>query len=117
VGNASFEVARQVLIDIRESTSGWNSGGAPGTNSNGAPIRTQKGWAKLETYTTMEELGESIYKHKGVYGVEVKDGKLVAIALTAGVSKARSRPPSPSWTRSRCWSSGATALGGSCLRT
>ena len=50
VGNASFEVVRQVLIDIRESTgyAGW----APGWDGMGWDVK--KGWDKLETYTTIE---------------------------------------------------------------
>jgi hypothetical protein len=57
VGNASFEVVRQVLIDIRESTgyAGW----APGWDGMGWDVK--KGWDKLETYTTMEQLEEEVY--------------------------------------------------------
>jgi hypothetical protein len=58
VGQASFEVVRQVLIDIREST------------GNAGVLFVKEGWDKLETYTTMEELGKC-------RGVKVKDGKLV----------------------------------------
>jgi tetratricopeptide (TPR) repeat protein len=67
VGKASFEVARQVLIDIRESTgyAGWR--------------KSKEGWDKLETYTTMEELGEKL--EEGVHNVMVKDGKLEEIYL------------------------------------
>jgi hypothetical protein len=67
LGTVSFEVVRQVLIDFRESTgyAGWTD--------------NTEGWDKLETYTVMEELGESRYD--GVNGVEVEDGKLVTTNL------------------------------------
>jgi hypothetical protein len=90
VGKASFEVMRQVLIDIRESTGyeGWT--------------KHKEGWDMLETYTTMEELeeewnggldydGSARYAGRnhdgddkltgGACGVTVKDGKLVKITL------------------------------------
>jgi hypothetical protein len=83
VGKASFEVVRQVLIDIRESTGyaewKWNKG-YPGWKGRKAS------WYKLETYTTMEEL-EPKYNNDytrhigGIYGVEVKGGKLVRMDL------------------------------------
>jgi hypothetical protein len=79
VGKTSFEVVRQVLIDIRESTgyTGWTD--------------KKEGWDKLETYTTMEELNDGGQNNrrygepyvKGVEGVAVKDGKLVWISLYA----------------------------------
>jgi hypothetical protein len=74
VGKASFEVVRQVLIDIREWTgcaknkmwAGW-------------------GWSELETYTTMEELGEGLelgtQTSRKDYGVRVEAGKLIEIDL------------------------------------
>jgi hypothetical protein len=82
VGNASFEVVRQVLIDFRESTgyAGWDED-------------KKEGWDKLETYTKMEELGETFDDYEsyerndgscgvgGVHGVRVKDGKLFGIEL------------------------------------
>jgi hypothetical protein len=62
VGKATFEVVRQVLIDIRESTGHveWTS--------------KKTDWDKLETYTTIEELGQC-------GGVTMRDGKLVKIDL------------------------------------
>jgi hypothetical protein len=79
LGKASFEVVRQVLIDIRESTgfAGW------GNDYLGQYFA---GWDALETYTTMQELcrmgqaGDVMYEG-GVYGVEVEDGKLVTLDL------------------------------------
>jgi hypothetical protein len=68
VGRASFEVVRQVLIDIRESAgyAGWT--------------RNKKGWDKLESYTTTKELHNPYgIGGGGVCGVKVKDGKLVEI--------------------------------------
>jgi hypothetical protein len=68
VSKASFEVVRQVLIDIRESTgyAGWETW-------------HKKGWDTLETYTAMEQLGQETYK--GVNMVTLKDGELVGIHL------------------------------------
>jgi hypothetical protein len=83
VEKASFEVVRQVLIDIRESTgySGWN-----GKDQDGSVKK--EGWDKLETFTAMEELGfkrDANYitslLSRGVNGVVVADGKLVSINL------------------------------------
>jgi hypothetical protein len=72
VGEASFEVVRQVLVDLRESTdySGWHKRGTD----------CKQGWDKLETYTAMEDLGREV-NTEGVYGVKVKDGRLVTILL------------------------------------
>jgi hypothetical protein len=78
VGKASFEVVRQVLVDVRESTgyAGWT--------------KHKEGWDMLETYTTMEELwAGSMYDdniHRRVTqhlggGVTVKDGNLDSIKL------------------------------------
>jgi hypothetical protein len=71
VGKASFEVVRQVLIDIRESTGflGWKDTRGCDTDEY---IKT--GWDKLETYKTLEELA---YHPEpggfvGVVGVEIQ---------------------------------------------
>jgi hypothetical protein len=83
VGEASFEVVRQVLIDFRESTgyAGWRC--------------EKEGWDKLETYTTMEELqlmwtvdnNGGGQKGGGISGVKVKDGKLTELcAIASGKS-------------------------------
>jgi hypothetical protein len=77
VGNASFEVVRQVLIDLRESTgyAGWED-------------FAKEGWDKLETYTTMNQLGRTLDDGDGVYGIMVERslssavyGKLVFMGL------------------------------------
>jgi hypothetical protein len=91
VGKASFEVVRQVLIDIRESTgyTGWTD--------------DKEGWDKLETYTTMEELGYNHDTDEGVSGVKVKDGKLIKIVLegcnlTGKLMLARTASPNDTMT-------------------
>jgi hypothetical protein len=87
VGQASFEVVRQVLIDIRESTgyTGWTT--------------WKNGWDKLATYTAMEDLGEST--SEGVHGVRVEHGKLIEIDLNnCNLTGTLSRPSPPRSPRS-----------------
>jgi hypothetical protein len=73
VGKASFEVVRQVLIDIREST------GYVG-----------EGWEKLETYMTVEELEPKFdsmsYEPSPGAGVFIENGSWSVYPLGAATS-------------------------------
>jgi hypothetical protein len=88
VGKASFEVVRQVLIDFRESTgyAGWKQDGAVGARD------VKADWDKLETYTTMEELGEEY--DEGPDGVAVTNGKLIGMRLNK-CNLTGTHPPPP----------------------
>jgi hypothetical protein len=95
VGKATFEVVRQVLIDFRESTgyAGWTQCRRDILIYGDIDVKT--GWDKLETFTTMEELGEEWNGASGpnllptsmstltggLYGVTVEDGKLTKLSL------------------------------------
>jgi hypothetical protein len=68
LGPVPFDEVQQALIDLRDSTNfdGWMY-----YNEEG---HVKEGWDRLETYAAIEQLSQC-------YGIEVEDGKLVAMNL------------------------------------